>query len=110
MTNSPGRLDVRPKDLAVFFIFAALILTPFLWQWSTTFRTPPLDTGAELRAQQREDFRQANPGPPFRSFRSAAIPQAVTVFSSGPQDTIRTDIGGIICSIVDVDVQQGYLV
>ncbi len=99
----------RGRDLIVFTIFLAIVMVPVLYPLFRTESAPPVVSDAEQRSRQRQEFREANDGQPFRFFNSPVLRQAVTVFFSGPQDTMRMEMGGLICSVVDVDETNGYI-
>ena len=110
MANPRGWFQPRHRDGLVLIGVVLLVVIPLALGWFERSGTPPLDTGAELRAQQREDYLAANPGPPFRNAPAPALPQPLLIFRSGPHDMIRSEMGGLFCSIVSLDPETGFLV
>ncbi len=101
---------VRVRDLIVLAIIVLIGSSSFLYHWVQSFRQARAATDIESRALMREEFQKANDGPPFRNWIVPNLSLQVTSFRSGPQDTIRTEKLGMVCSVEDVDVQHGYFV
>ncbi len=104
------KFRLRGRDLIVFGIFVSIVMVPLFYPLFNFKSAPPVVSDAELRSQQRQDFQEAHEGQPFRFFSTPVLRQDVSVFASGPQDTIRMEMGGLICSVVDIDETNGYII
>lgn len=111
MTSEPETpRRTRLRDLAVLALIVFLGISSFLYQWVKSFAKDAKVSDAESRAQMREDFWNANQLPPFRTIDFPNLRLQGVFFRSGPQDTIRTNDLGHVCSIADVDTENGYFV
>ncbi|MDP1561840.1 MAG: hypothetical protein Q8M16_10720 [Pirellulaceae bacterium] len=111
MTNAPeSPRRTRLRDLVVLALILFLGISSFLYQWVKSFAKEARDSDAESRARMREDFWNANQLPPFRMVDFPNLWLQGVFFRSGPQDTIRTNDLGHVCSIVDIDTENGYFV
>jgi len=102
--------QIRVRDLVVLAIIVLIGSGSFLYHWVQSFQQARAATDIESRALMRDEFQKANAGPPFRNWIVPNLSLQVTSFRSGPQDTIRTEKLGMVCSVEDVDVQHGYFV
>jgi len=101
---------IRVRDLIVLMIIVMIGSGSFLYHWVQSFRQARAASDIESRALMRDEFQKANDGPPFRNWFVPNLSLQVTSFRSGPQDTIRTEKLGMVCSVEDVDVANGYFV
>jgi hypothetical protein len=107
--SDPPR-SIRIRDVAVLATVVLLGVLSFLYQWVQSLSTEQPDSDSESLAMMREEFRNANQVPPFRSITIPNLSLPVVLFRSGPQDTIRMEVLGQVCSIVKIDTHNGYFV
>lgn len=101
---------IRVRDVVVLAIIVLIGSSSFLYHWVQSFQQARAASDIESRALMREEFQKANDGPPFRNWFVPNLSLQVTTFRTGPQDTIRTEKIGMVCSVEDVDVENGYFV
>ncbi|MBL8853141.1 MAG: hypothetical protein JNK57_04115 [Planctomycetaceae bacterium] len=104
----PRRLRVR--DVVVLAVIVFLGIGSFMYQWVQSFYQERQETDSESIARMRDDFAKANQVPPFRTVNFQNLSLPAVFFRSGPQDTIRISNLGHVCSIVDIDIENGYFV
>lgn len=102
--------QIRVRDVVVLAIIILIGSGSFLYHWVQSFQQARAASDIESRALMREEFQKANDGPPFRNWHVPQLDLQVTAFRTGPQDTIRTEKLGMVCSVEDVDVEYGYFV